>query len=165
MIIKVNIETCLKNLLLQEDTDNDKRITIDDKGPKAFKVETSTGESYIVKGTYHLSNLLQELVIAKNEGLVIAEIPLSKIEELPVSRISRIIKDYFWKGLTRTMDEAGVENLIHDTKNETLTSNKLRVYIPFNDLAALNIIRILKMNYQLKPFYCQSTLHLSLLNL
>jgi alpha,alpha-trehalase len=144
MIIKVNIETCLKNLLLQEDSDKDKRITIDDNGPKAFKVETSTGESHIVKGTYYLANLLQELAIAKKEGLVIAEIPLSKIEEPPVSRISRIIKDYFWKDLTRTMDKTGVENLIHDTKNESLTSSKLRVYIPFKDLAALKYYKNLE---------------------
>jgi len=133
MILKINIETCLSQLLSQEDTDHDKKITIEDKGPKAFKIISAKGEEYVVKGTYHLSNLLQELVIAKNNGLEEAAINTEVIEEMPVDRVSKMIKDYYWNGLTRTMDEAGIESLIHDTKNESLTSEKLRIYIPFQD--------------------------------
>ena len=95
MIFSLNIEATLKELLLQEDTDGDKKITIEDKGPKTFSLVSSEGKSYIIKGTYYLSNLLQELVIAKNEGKQIAKIPLSKIEELPINRISRMIRDYY----------------------------------------------------------------------
>ena len=135
--MKVPIDDTLKKLLAQEDTDGDKKITVEDKGPKAFEIKSLSGEKYIVKGTYHLSNLMQELVIAKNEGHDIAEIPLKHIEELPSVRVSRMIKDYFWKGLTRTMDEKGIEKLIHDTKNESLASSKLRIYIPFKDEVAL----------------------------
>ena len=72
MILEVNIENCLSQLLTQEDTDQDKKITIEDKGPKAFNLVSIFGESYTVSGTYHLSNLLQELVIAKNNGLELA---------------------------------------------------------------------------------------------
>lgn len=144
MIIKVHIETYLENLLMQEDTNHDKKITVDDQGPKAFNVETTTGECHTIVGTYHLSNLLQELAIAKLEGHQVAEIPLSKIEELPVNRISRMIKDYFWKDLTRTMDKNGVKNLIHDTKNDMLTSSKLRIYIPYLDMLALKYYRKLE---------------------
>ena len=104
----------------------------------------------MVKGTYHLSNVLQELVIAKNEGEQIAEIPLSKIEELPVGRISRMIKDYYWKGLTRTMDAKGIEGLIHDTKNESLASEVLRIYTPFNDDLALKYYKDLESKYSIK---------------
>ena len=43
MIINVNIEKCLAELLSQEDTDNDKKITIDDDGPKVFKLVSNTG--------------------------------------------------------------------------------------------------------------------------
>jgi len=50
MIINVNIETCLAELLSQEDTDNDKKITIEDNGPKAFNVVSNSGESYIIRG-------------------------------------------------------------------------------------------------------------------
>ncbi len=149
MIFKLNIEETLNFLLLQEDTDGDKKITIEDKGPRAFAIQSTTGEDYVVKGTYHLSNVLQELVIAKNEGSQIAEIPLSKIEELPVSRISRMIRDYYWKGLTRTMDAKGIESLILDTKNEELASNILRVYVPFGDEQALNYYKKLESEYSI----------------
>ena len=133
MEFKLEIEVTLANLLLQEDTDGDKKITIEDKGHKAFTIPSMTGESFTVKGTYQLSNLLQELVIAKNAGLKTAAIPLKNIDELPVTRVSRMIKDYYWKGLTRTMDRSGIIHLIHDTKNESLASNKLRIYVPFID--------------------------------
>lgn len=133
MIFNLEIESTLKVLLLQEDTDGDKKLTIEDKGPKAFEIKSTSGEKYIVKGTYHLSNLMQELVIAKNEGHEMATIPLHHIVELPSVRVSRMIKDYFWKGLTRTMDESGIVSLIHDTKNESLASSKLRIYVPYKD--------------------------------
>lgn len=134
-MIEVNISETLKNLLQQEDTDGDKKITIEDKGPKSFTISSSE-TSYAIKGTYHLSNFLQELVIAKNEGKTSVIISPDKIEELPANRISRMIRDYYWKGLTRTMDAKGIEHLISDTKNETLTAKKLPVYIPFEDSLA-----------------------------
>ena len=130
MILQVDIETCLSQLLTQEDTDRDKKITIEDKGPKSFNLVANSGESYTVNGTYYLSNLLQELVIAKTNGLNIASIDTDVIEERPVERVSKIIKNYFWNGLTRTMDEKGIESLIHDTKNESLASEKLLFIFP-----------------------------------
>jgi len=147
MIINVNIEKCLGELLSQEDTDNDKKITIEDDGPKAFKLVSNTGESYIIKGTYHLSNLLQELVIAKNKGLKETAINSDVIEEKPIQRISKMIKDYYWNGLTRTMDESGIKSLIHDSKNESLVSEKLRIYIPYNDALALEYYKSLEVKF------------------
>ncbi len=35
------------------------------------------------------------------------------------------------------MDEKGIVGLLHDTKNETLQSDKLRIYIPYKDTLAL----------------------------
>ena len=153
MTFHLNIEFTLEKLLLQEDTDGDKKITVEDKGPKAFKIVSINDEFYTAKGTYYLSNLLQELVIAKNEGKQIAEIPLSKIEELPVNRISRMIKDYYWKGLTRTMDANGIESLILDTKNESLASNVLRIYVPFNDKRAFNYYKNLENKYSISVIH------------
>lgn len=144
MLFRLNIEDTLNELLHQEDTDGDKKITIEDKGPKAFEIKTVSGKHYVVKGTYYLSNLLQELAISKNEGSKIAEIPLSKLEVLPVDRLSRMIKEHFWKGLTRTIDEKGIVNLIMDTKNQTLTSNTLRIYIPFQDNLAFSYYKNLE---------------------
>jgi alpha,alpha-trehalase len=137
MIFKLTIAATLKTLLAQEDTDGDKKITIEDTGPKSFIIKSVSGENHEVKGTYFLSNLLQELVIAKHQGHEFAEIKINQIEELPAVRISRLIKNFYWNGLTRTMDEKGVEKLVHDTKSETLTPNKLRIYVPFQDGFAL----------------------------
>ena len=150
MIFKLNIEATLKELLLQEDTDGDKKITIEDKGPKSFRLVSSEGKPYNIKGTYYLSNLLQELVIAKNKGEQTAIIPISKIEELPVSRISRMIRDYYWKGLTRTMDAKGIEALTQDTKNESLASSVLRIYVPFKDEKAFQYYKNLEEQYSIK---------------
>ncbi|AOW21551.1 trehalase family glycosidase [Urechidicola croceus] len=133
MQFKVNIETNLQMLLLQEDTDGDKKITIEDKGPQKFELISTEGKSYLVNGTYHLSNLLQELVIAKNEGKTETIIPLSKIEEPPFDRISRMIRDYFWDGLTRTIDKEGIEKIVQDEKSE---STEKIIYVPFGDTLA-----------------------------
>lgn len=137
MIFTIQIRETLKNLLIQEDTDGDKKITIEDKGPKEFVIRATSGKNYPIKGTYYLSNLLQELVRAKNKGLEVLELDIARIEELPVARISRSIKDYYWQGLTRTMDEKGIEALLSDTKNDSLTDDILKIYIPFEDITAL----------------------------
>ena len=137
MIFTIQIRETLKNLLIQEDTDGDKKITIEDKGPKEFVIRATSGKNYPIKGTYYLSNLLQELVRAKNKGLEVLELDIARIEELPVNRISRSIKDYYWQGLTRTMDEKGIEALLSDTKNDSLTDDILKIYIPFEDFIAL----------------------------
>ena len=138
MKFKLDIASTLSRLLQQEDTDGDKKITIEDRGPKAFNIPTTAGEEYSVKGTYYLSNLLQELVLAKNNNQTVASIPIANIEEKPVDRVSRMIRDYYWKGLTRTMDATGIERLISDTKNESLTSDRLPVYVPYKDTFAFN---------------------------
>jgi alpha,alpha-trehalase len=138
MILKLNIKATLQSLLRQEDTDGDKKITIEDKGPKSYVIIAVSGENHEIKGTYFLSNLLQELVIAKHDGKEFATISLAHIEELPSVRISRFIKDYYWQGLTRSMDANGIEKLLSDTKNETLSGEKLKIYIPFKDDFAWN---------------------------
>ena len=79
MIFKLTIAATLKTLLAQEDTDGDKKITIEDTGPKSFIIKSVSGENHEVKGTYFLSNLLQELVIAKHQGHEFAEIKINFI--------------------------------------------------------------------------------------
>lgn len=130
LYLKLNIQEALDRLLAQEDTDGDKKITIEDTGPKAFAVTLENGQSYTLKGTYHLSNLLQELALQKKEGKVEATIPLEHIEEAPTSRISRMIKDYFWDDLTRTLDEKGLAKSLGDDKSEDKTQ---RIYVPATD--------------------------------
>lgn len=143
--MEIQIRETLKKLLLQEDTDGDTKITIEDEGPKSFLLESIQGETYDVKGTYFLSNLLQELVLALETGAEYAYIPIDHIEEAPTHRISRMIKDYYWNGLTRTMDEKGIEALLSDTKNESLDAEAiLRVYVPYRDVFALDYYMQLK---------------------
>jgi len=125
--------TTLEALLAQEDTDGDKKITTEDNGPKEFNVVAEDGTSYTVTGTYHLSNLLQELALAKNQGLSEAEIPLAHIEEAPSKRISRKIRAVFWDDLTRTIDEKGISKIVSDDKTETQVN---RIYIPYTDKIA-----------------------------
>ncbi len=68
ILVKENIE----KLIQEEDTDGDKKITIDDSrlpgtenGDKRFWLKTIDGNVYEISGTYHLSNLLQELKLAE----------------------------------------------------------------------------------------------------
>ncbi|MCB0456447.1 MAG: alpha,alpha-trehalase [Flavobacteriaceae bacterium] len=145
MRFKVNIKTTLGALLAQEDTDGDKKITIEDQGPKSFVLKDEEGKPYEIKGTYYLSNLLQELVLAIDSNQETTEISITNIEELPTQRISRMIREYYWNGLTRTMDEHGIQALLSDSKNETLGAESLlRVYVHYKDDVALDYYMKLK---------------------
>ncbi len=148
MLFNLNIENTLSNLLAQEDTDNDKKITKEDQGPKSFLIKDENGESYMVKGTYFLSNLMQELVLQEREGKREALISLAHIEEPPSTRISRMIKDYFWNDLTRTIDKAGLAKIVGDEKSEDQTQ---RIYVPATDAGAIKYYnKLQKENKQLE---------------
>ncbi|MFC4633995.1 trehalase family glycosidase [Dokdonia ponticola] len=144
MNFKGNIENTLQQLLTQEDTDGDKKITIEDKGSKAFKIILENGDFYTIKGTYHLSNFLQELALEKALGKTEASIPLSKIEEAPTARISRMIKDYFWNDLTRTLDAEGFRKSLGDDKAEDTTQ---RLYVPATDQEGISYYQGLQQQF------------------
>jgi len=75
--------------------------------------------------------------------------------EDPVSRTSRMIRDIFWDGLTRQIDEAHLEQVLRDTKVATEVSylyvpNKDRDgYFYFSDVAKRN--SQLNMKVELLP--------------
>ncbi len=141
---KLNISEKIAQLLLQEDTDSDKRITIEDKGLKRFVLETNS-EEIVVQGTYFLANLLQELILAqeKNHNFIDTD----KVFELPANRINRMIATYFWDGLTRTLDENGLEKMIVDSKSKT--ENPI-IYVPFTDNLALEYYQKIASKFNLK---------------
>ncbi len=141
---QLNISQTIGQLLLQEDTDNDKRITIEDKGLKRFVLQSDTNE-IVVEGTCFLSNLLQELILAQENNQDFIE--TEKVFELPANRISRMIKEYFWKGLTRTLDEDGLQKLLVDSKSKT---QKSILYVPFTDDFALDYFQKLAPKFNLK---------------
>lgn len=130
MQFDLDISTTLQALLAQEDTDGDKKITVEDQGPKAFAITNTLGKTFTVSGTYQLSNLLQELALQKREGKKRALISLDKIKEPPTTRISRMIRFYFWDDLTRTIDQEGIEKILNDDKSK---SDVKRLYVPFTD--------------------------------
>lgn len=130
MKFKIHITQTIEKLLAQEDTDGDKKITIDDNGPKSFLLNDENGNSAVIEGTYHLSNLLQELALAKKNNTEFASIDLNEITEDPVKRISRKIKDLYWSGLTRTIDAIGVKKILEDDKIE---NEFAYLYVPFGD--------------------------------
>lgn len=141
MKFKLNINQTLQSLLAQEDTDGDKKITIDDQGPKSFLLEGENGNSVHIEGTYHLSNLLQELALSKKNKTEFTEIDTLEIIENPVSRISRKIKDLYWKGLTRTIDANGVAKIVEDEKIENSISY---LYVPMKDALAFDYFKNLQ---------------------
>lgn len=148
MQFKGNITQTLEKLLRQEDTDGDKKITIEDQGPKAFEVDlyedSAFAKAHTVRGTYHLSNFLQELALEKAAGKTEALIPLWKIEEQATARISRMIKDYFWDDLTRTIDKEGISKILTDTKAEDTVK---RLYVPVTDPMGIAYYTSLKTEF------------------
>ncbi|OXG09342.1 alpha,alpha-trehalase [Flavobacterium araucananum] len=163
MKFKLHITQTIEKLLAQEDTDGDKKITIDDHGPKKFLLNDESGNSTVIEGTYQLSNLLQELALAKKNKTEFAEINLDEITEDPVKRISRKIKTLYWKGLTRTIDADGVKKILEDNKIE----NELAyLYVPFGDEivfdyfkkleAATPKLKVVQMPKNISPEYVLS---------
>ena len=127
----LNIDKVFQELLLQEDTDQDKKITKDDNGPKKFVlVDEISKQQETIVGTYHLSNLLQELAQLKEANSTLGEVDLSRIQENPVQRISRKIKDDYWEELTRTIDKKGLTKIVEDEKT---SSDVATLYVSAKD--------------------------------
>ncbi|KAG0082576.1 alpha,alpha-trehalase nth1 [Podila epicladia] len=67
----IDVEETQRLILEQEDTDGDFQITVNDMGPKVITLGTADSagfNKYDVRGTYMLSNLLQELSLAQDYG-------------------------------------------------------------------------------------------------
>jgi alpha,alpha-trehalase len=145
--VVVEVQTTMRQLLADEDTDNDLRITVDDphiagtdRGDKRFWIHAADGTRYEVAGTYELSNLLQELTLLKQSGTGTATVRSDRIFEPPVNRISRTIRDLHWDGLTRRVDEEGILRIVRDVKVATADSSRY-IYVPFSDRIALDYFR------------------------
>jgi len=82
-----------------------------------------------VRGTYMLSNLLQELTIAKDFGRKQIVLDESRLNENPVDRLARMIRDSFWPNLTRKIDAGNIAMVAKDPKDWT-TDPRPRVYVP-----------------------------------
>ncbi|KAJ3024167.1 alpha,alpha-trehalase nth1 [Thoreauomyces humboldtii] len=135
----IDVEETQRMILAQEDTDGDFQITVQDSGPKSFQLGTANSSGYRkyeIRGTYMLSNLLQELALAADYGRKFIVLDEDRLNENPLDRLSRLIKFHFWDGLTRRIDAEGLEVICADPKNRS-TDQRPRVYVPFHDPLAM----------------------------
>lgn len=128
----IPVDETLKTLLEREDTDKNCQITIEDLGPKVLSLGTAASngfQRFEVRGTYRLSNLLQELTLAKDYGRKNIILDEARLIENPVNRLARMIKDSFWPNLTRRIDGSNIEKVARDPKDWTADPHP-RMYIP-----------------------------------
>ncbi|KAK7931685.1 neutral trehalase [Apiospora marii] len=128
----VDVDHTLESLQAQEDTDNNMQITIEDSGPKVISLRTAASgghNRFDIRGTYMLSNLLQELYMAKEFGRKQVILDIGRLNENPVNRLSRLIRDQFWERLTRRIDASTVEIAAKDPKDWT-DDPRPRIYVP-----------------------------------
>src|SRR5512138_3923862 len=107
--VRVAPSPTLKALIADEDTDGDRNITIDDpripessRGDRRFTLRSPDGRSFLVAGTYHLSNLLALLKRGEETGADSIDITAGLFAP-PTEQIARAIREHYWKGLTRTV--------------------------------------------------------------
>lgn len=145
-VFELPVEQTITDLLAGYDTDGDKRITKDDAPPnKDYYMLSTKGDTVILRNTYYISNLLQELAIANDSANPTLLISLRQIQEPPAERISRRIRTQFWDDLTRTIDASGLDRIATDDK---MHDTKQRVYVPSTDQVAIKYFKDLE---QQKP--------------
>ncbi|KAI9500348.1 neutral trehalase [Coemansia spiralis] len=157
-------------ILAQEDTNGDFQITIEDAGPKVLKVPTASSggfRTFEIRGTYMLSNLLQEMALARDYGMNQVVIDEERLNENPVNRLSRMIRTTFWNGLVRCMDESGIQAICADPKNTKPGANPI-IYVPHDDQPAFEYytgiardlsnlkIKVVKLPKDITPRYVNS---------
>ncbi|KAL8404134.1 hypothetical protein RB594_009120 [Gaeumannomyces avenae] len=128
----IQVEPTLESLQSQEDTDGNMQITIEDNGPKVLTLRTAASNGhnrFDIRGTYMLSNLLQELSLAKEYGRKQVILDEARLNENPVNRLSRLIRDHFWDALTRRIDASSIEIAARDPKDWT-DDPRPRIYVP-----------------------------------
>ncbi|MGA9118865.1 MAG: trehalase family glycosidase [Bacteroidota bacterium] len=139
---RVVVRPALDSLIRDEDTDGDKRITIDDphiagtlRGDKRFWFPSERGGRYEVSGTYHLANLLALLKRAEDAGKDTISFGLDDLFVPPADHIAQSIKAYYWAGLTRRIDAGGLATMIKDEKTRSVDGLHY-VYVPPDDSLA-----------------------------
>ncbi|KAI9099685.1 trehalase-domain-containing protein [Phlyctochytrium arcticum] len=136
----IDVKETQRMILAQEETDGDFQITVQDTGPETFQLDTANASGYRkyeIRGTYILSNLLQELALAADYGRKFIVLDEDRLNEDPLDRLSRLIKFHFWDGLTRRVDAEGLEVICNDPKNRS-HDQQPRLYAPFHDQLAFD---------------------------
>ncbi|KXN91644.1 Neutral trehalase [Leucoagaricus sp. SymC.cos] len=139
----IDVEETIRVVLEQEDTDGDFQISVTDAGPKMMALGTATSngfKTFDIRGTYMLSNLLQELALARDHNRKRIILDEARLTENPVDRLSRMIKHSFWHSLTRRIDGDGLEIITADPKNRTGRVQP-RIYVPHGEPAMAEYYR------------------------
>lgn len=139
----VDVEETMRLVLEQEDSDGNFQIHAADSGPKVFALGTEGSggyRSFEIRGTYMLSNLLQELALARDHGQKQIVLDEARLAENPVDRLSRMIRHSFWSNLTRRIDADGLEAICVDSKNRG-KNQQPRIYVPERETRMLEYYR------------------------
>ncbi|KAF8577794.1 glycoside hydrolase family 37 protein [Ramaria rubella] len=170
----IDVDETIRLVLEQEDTDGDFQISITDSGPKVMSLGTATSngfKSFDVRGTYMLSNLLQELALARDHGRKRIVLDEARLTENPVSRLSRMIRSSFWNSLTRRIDGDGLEIICADPKNRSGKLNP-RIYVPYGEPKMAQYYRQvamdkphLRLEVEVLPKHCDDPVFVKSLNL
>ncbi len=122
-------------LVAQEDTDGDQKITVHDH-TTPFEIRDETGADVrVVTNEYQLSVLLQNLKQAEDNHTPKISLDQLRLDENIVDRTHRLIKNVYWNALTRRIDAAHVDEVVHDPK---VVSKDDTIYVPGADTAAVN---------------------------
>ena len=141
----LQVTPTFERLVSIADTDGDKKITIDDHPKNPFWMLSRKGDSVSISNIYYLSNLLQQLALARENQKQELEISLTLIKEAPSARISRRIKEQFWDDLTRSIDKKGLEKILGDTK---ASGDVQRLYVPVDDAVGIAYYKHLQKELQ-----------------
>ena len=147
-----NVKETIEKILLQEDTFKTFQITILSTGPKSISLGSFTSDGfkmYEIRGTYMISNLLQELSLAADCGLNYLIFEEGDISENPVDRLCRLIKTKFWDELTRRVDASGLVRICEDPKNSL---QEFILYVPYFDSLALEYFQKVAIDRPLLKF-------------
>ncbi len=134
----ISVPDNFARLVAQEDNDGDKKITVHDRTTPFEILATNGAPVEEITGTYHLSILLQHLKRAEDEDrfrISVSEIPLN---ENIVDRTHRLIREFYWDALTRRIDAAHVDQVVHDPK---VQSKDDYIYVPASDMNAVSYFK------------------------
>ena len=128
----------LWRLTSQEDTDGDHKITVHDS-VTPFQIRGSNGSPLeMIRGVYPLSVLMQELKRAEDQHRANADLDQFRLDEPAADRTHRLIKTYYWDALTRRIDAAHVDEVVHDPK---VASRFDYIYVPPSDPVAIQYFK------------------------
>ena len=131
----------LWRLVAQEDTDGDHKITIHDQ-TTPFEIRADNGVTVrTVTNVYQLSVLLQELKRADDRHTGNVAPDELRLDESPVNRTHRLIREYYWDALTRSIDAGHLDQVVRDPK---VASKCDYLYVPGSDPVAVKYFQELE---------------------